>query len=148
MEANGIRNGLLVTSDPYSKVLDPADRNTTLLFGDAAVATLLSGDAPQWSIGKFIFGTDGSHAGDLVVNEDRRLFMNGRAIFNFSATRVPQALRDTLEANELTLDGIDKVLLHQGSRYIVDTIGQRLGAKEKTPFLAGSVGNTVSSSIP
>lgn len=39
MEAAGLKNGLLITADPYSKIVDPEDRNTTMLFGDAATAT-------------------------------------------------------------------------------------------------------------
>ena len=38
MATNGMRHGVLVTADPYSKIVDPADRNTVLLFGDAATA--------------------------------------------------------------------------------------------------------------
>ena len=36
MEANELKNGLLFTADPYSKIIDPMDKNTVLLFGDAA----------------------------------------------------------------------------------------------------------------
>ncbi|MFT5440708.1 MAG: 3-oxoacyl-[acyl-carrier-protein] synthase-3, partial [Alphaproteobacteria bacterium] len=38
---------------------------------------------------------------------------------------------------------------HQGSRFIVDTIAQRLKLDPaKVPFMAAEYGNTVSSSIP
>jgi 3-oxoacyl-[acyl-carrier-protein] synthase-3 len=46
------------------------------------------------------------------------------------------------------MEQIDLVLLHQGSRYIVDTLAKRLGAEDKVPFYASEYGNTVSSSIP
>ena len=36
--------GILITSDPYSKIINEADKNTSLLFGDGAVATLLERD--------------------------------------------------------------------------------------------------------
>jgi 3-oxoacyl-[acyl-carrier-protein] synthase III len=50
MEAAGLKNGLLVTADPYSKIVDPEDRNTTMLFGDAATATWMGEDAPgNWA---------------------------------------------------------------------------------------------------
>jgi len=54
MEATGLKNGLLVTADPYSKIVDPEDRNTTMLFGDAATATWLGEDA-AWQLGKAKF---------------------------------------------------------------------------------------------
>ena len=41
---NGLRSGLLFTADPYSKILDPQDWDTELLFGDAATVTWLAPD--------------------------------------------------------------------------------------------------------
>ena len=66
MEAAGLKNGLLITADPYSKIVDPEDRNTTMLFGDAATATWM-GEDPAWALGKAKFGTDGSGAPHLKV---------------------------------------------------------------------------------
>jgi 3-oxoacyl-[acyl-carrier-protein] synthase-3 len=148
MEANEIEEGLLITVDPYSRIIDVNDRDTSLLFGDAASATILTCRLPKWRVGRSVFGTDGSQANSLMKLPDARLKMNGRAIFNFSATQVPPAIERVLELNRLEWGQIDKVVLHQGSRFIVDTIGKRLGYPEKTPFLAGDYGNTVSSSIP
>jgi len=148
MEANSIPWGLLVTADPYSKVIDASDKNTALLFGDAATATLLGTERPCWQVGKFRFGTDGTRWRDLHVDESRKLRMNGTGVFTFSATKIPDCVRETVVANELSMTDIDRILLHQGSRYIVDTIGARLGVAEKTPFSDNGVGNTVSSTIP
>lgn len=148
MEAEGIEHGIVVTADPYSKILDPADRDTGLLFGDAATATYLSSDAPEWRIGNGLFGTDGSGANALMRREDGRLHMNGRRVFEFSATLVPPTIRRLVERAGLGLGDIDLFVLHQGSRYIVDTIGERLGATDRTPWFAAEVGNTVSSTIP
>ena len=145
MEANCLRRGLLLTADPYSKVIDPADRDTAMLFGDAATATLLT-DEPTFAIGRFDIGTDGTQSGALRVTPERKLHMNGRAVFEFSATQVPGSIQRALERNRTTLDEVDLVLLHQGSRYIVDTVAGRL--RVKAPFLAADYGNTVSSSIP
>ena len=68
--------------------------------------------------------------------------------FNFSATKVPECLRAALTVNGLALDSVGYLVLHQASRYIVDTIAMRLDASEKTEFTAGNTGNTVSSSVP
>ena len=147
IEQNGMTTGLLVTADPYSKVIDDEDRNTSLLFGDGAAATLIT-DRPVWRAGEYVFGTAGKHRNALKVNDARKREMNGRTVFTFSATAVPPAIEKTLADNGLTIDDIDCVLLHQGSKFIVDTIAKRLGAEEKTGFHAGEYGNTVSSSIP
>lgn len=148
LEANAMECGLLVTADPYSKVLDSGDKNTALLFGDAATATLLGREDLAWRVGKFVFGTDGKKWADLRVDENRTLRMNGTGVFTFSATKVPLCVKEVVAANGLALEDVDRFLLHQGSRYIVDTIGARLGAPEKTPFSDNGIGNSVSSTIP
>lgn len=147
MDSNGLENGVIVTADPYSKVVDPNDKATALIFGDGASATWLGND-PVYDIGKFTFGTMGEHVNQLATN-DGVLFMNGRAVFNFAATHVPQDIKLVAEKNGTELGAIDRFVLHQGSRFIVSTIAERLEVPvEKVPFPSASYGNTVSSSIP
>jgi 3-oxoacyl-[acyl-carrier-protein] synthase-3 len=147
MEASGLKRGILVTADPYSKIVDPADRDTALLFGDAAAAALLS-DEPVWRIGRCDFGTQGQQRENLMVDAAGRLRMNGRGVFNFSATEVPASIRRTLAMNALALSDIDRFILHQGSRYLVDTIAKRLDIADRTEICAQDYGNLVSSSVP
>jgi len=147
MAANGMSKGALVTADPYSRIVDQHDKNTSLIFGDGATATLMS-SSPRFTLGSFTFGTQGAEADKLACN-DGRLFMNGRAVFNFAATNVPLDIERVIAENGLTLDKIDRFIVHQGSRFIVETIADRLKVpREKMPFLAAQYGNTVSSSIP
>lgn len=149
MQANGFRKGVLLTADPYSKIIDADDKNTRLLFGDAATATLIS-DTPVWRSGVFVFGSHGKDHASIAVNPDtHKLAMNGRAVFTFSATVVPQNITAMLKANQLTVADIDCFALHQGSRYIVETLIKKLAIPpHKAPFVASDYGNTVSSSIP
>lgn len=149
MEANGLKQGLLFTADPYSRILNPDDRNTVLLFGDAATVTLLRADADAlWVPTRFLFATRGQE-GAALHNNSGRLEMNGRAVFNFSATEVPLQVKALLEACGLKPEAVDRYLFHQGSRYIVDTLARRLGLPaEKVPCNLAAQGNTVSSSIP
>jgi 3-oxoacyl-[acyl-carrier-protein] synthase-3 len=147
MSANHIEAGLLFTCDPYSKIVNPQDKNTSLLFGDAASVTLINKE-PRLKSLAFSFGTRGSESAALF-SENRVLTMDGRAVFNFSAVEVPVQIRKILETNDLTLAEIDLFLLHQGSKYIIDTITKRLGiGAEKVPTNLKNIGNTVSSSIP
>lgn len=147
MESNGMKKGLLFTADPYSKVVDPNDKNTSLLFGDAAAVTLLS-DNPRFVAGKFTFGTLGTDYEKLACN-DGVLFMNGRAVFNFAAKVVPDEIKLLAKINGFSLEDIDKYLFHQGSKIIVDTIANKLGLpKEKVPYVIYDYGNTISSTIP
>ena len=149
MQANGFRKGILFTADPYSKVVDRQDKNTSLLFGDGSTATLIS-DAPVWRTGKFLFGSHGQGASGIKVEKENGfLAMNGRAIFSFSASVVPKNILQMLVANTLGIEDIDCFALHQGSRYIVNFIKNKLGLEDsKVPFAAADYGNTVSSSVP
>jgi 3-oxoacyl-[acyl-carrier-protein] synthase-3 len=147
MEAAGLKNGLLITADPYSKIVDPEDRNTTMLFGDAATVTWMGEDA-RWQLGKSRFGTDGSGAEFLKVN-DGVFFMNGRQVFNFALLKVPAHLRELIEASQLVAEDIDLYCIHQGSAAIVDAVARRF-EEEPAKFIKDmtETGNTVSSSIP
>jgi len=146
MQNNGMKKGLLFTADPYSEIIDHDDKNTDLLFGDAATVTLISTEALYKPV-DFSFGTKGKEYQQLLC--DKKLYMNGRAVFNFTATVVPKHIQNLMQKNNLSDDQIGRYILHQGSRFIVDTITKRLKiAQEKVPFNMLEYGNTVSSSIP
>jgi len=146
MESQGFRTGLLVTSDPYSKIIDPDDRDTALIFGDGATATWLS-DIPVWHLGCTDFGIVSAKHQALYV-ENGKLTMKGREIFNFAAAHIPQSIETVLEKARLSINDVDLFLLHPGSRFIVETLEKRLGLIGKTPFVSEEYGNTVSSSLP
>lgn len=147
MDEAGLRNGVLVTADPYSKVIDPGDRVTSLLFGDAASATWLCDDA-AWDIGKPLLATDGS-GGDNLMVADGLLTMNGRQVFNFAALRVPPQIRAVLEQEGLEPTDVDLYCIHQGSAAIVDAIARRFPAvKDRFVLDMDDTGNTVSSTVP
>jgi 3-oxoacyl-[acyl-carrier-protein] synthase-3 len=150
MAAQNLQNGLLFTADPYSKIVDSSDRNTALLFGDGAAVTWLSETdgmkllVPAGSS----FHTEGNRSSALE-NRNGKLHMDGRAVFNFSATAVPRQIDELLAKRGLKRDDVDLYLLHQGSKYIVDSIRQRLALDEaRVPLGLAKHGNLVSSSIP
>jgi 3-oxoacyl-[acyl-carrier-protein] synthase-3 len=147
LAANGLSHGVLITCDPYSKIVDPEDKNTVLLFGDAATATLIGPD-PVFACGPFVFGTQGDLDGALICREGV-LHMNGREVFNFAATKVPPSVQRLLAKAGISKEEVDAYIFHQGSRFIVETIARRCGlSKEKVLIGIEETGNTVSSSIP
>lgn len=147
MEAAGLKNGILVTADPYSKIMDRSDRMTSLLFGDAATATWI-GEDPVWELGPARFGTDGSGADHLVVRGGC-FHMNGRQVFNFASLKIIPHMQEVLEEAGLGLDSVDAYCLHQGSGAIVDAIAKRLGENgDRVVKDFFGAGNTVSSTIP
>ncbi len=147
MESNGLRCGLLFTADPYSKIVSESDRSTALLFGDAATVTLMT-DLPVWKMGKFDFGTAGRLGQSIHKDAEGKLVMDGRTVLSFSMGQVPGSLQRVATANGISLEQVDRFVLHQGSRVVVENIAQRLKAHDRAAFYAQDYGNTVSSSIP
>ena len=148
MEEAGLSNGILVTCDPYSKVINRENQDCALLFGDASSATLLS-DNGDWVFGKPILNTDGSGQRNLYVDIDNNLKMNGRRIFNFAKKEVPKQIEQILKKHNMNIDQIDLFCLHQGSKAIIDEISKNYPTI-KNKFINDILytGNTVSSSIP
>lgn len=147
MQLNNYKNGLLFTCDLYSKIINSKDKNTRLLFGDAASVSYISNN-PLTTPEAFQFGTDGLGENYIKCKENE-LSMNGREVFNFAATIIPKHIENFLQEQKLTKGDIDLFLIHQGSKYIIDTLSKRLQIeKHKIPFKANFYGNTISSSIP
>jgi 3-oxoacyl-[acyl-carrier-protein] synthase-3 len=147
-ERFGFDNALIFTCDPYSTIVDPSDRDTALLFGDAATVTYLKRIGPGYRLVDAVFGTRPGSAAVLRYEEDR-LIMEGREVFQNAAREVPKTIRGLLNRNHLEEGDVDLFLLHPGSKYLLDFLRSDLGVSEsRLPFEASDYGNTVSSSIP
>ena len=166
------RRVLLVTSETYSRHIHPMDRSTRTIFGDGAAATLVDGETAA-GMGKFVLGTDGSGAPNLMVEagamavptsretlaerEDEggsirsrnNLYMNGPEIFAFTLRVVPGLVRETLEANGLALDDVDIFVFHQANRFMLEALRDKLEIPPgKFLIDVEETGNTVSATIP
>ena len=149
MEQNEIEYGLLVTAETYSKIINEKDKNTKPLFSDASAATLL-GRNPYLTPLRFTFGTNGRGYDSLILRSSESLFMDGRGIFEFVATVVPDDLKRCLEINGLKIGDIDYFVFHQASNFMLDTLSKKIGIAGDNRVLKclDRFGNTVSSSIP
>ena len=148
-------NAVLITVDAYSRIIDVKDRTTKCLFSDAAAATLISRSGKLIS-GEYSFGTDGDFFDCLIVdgsNNDQNmypnLYMNGRAIFNFCVSKIPNEIDKVCKINNVEKSGIDFFVLHQASKFIIETLEKKIDSKHgQFVNYLNLFGNTVSSSIP
>lgn len=168
LTVTGLKHAVLVTCDPYSRIIDPRDKATNCVFGDAATATWICQDGAGGRIVSTDFGTDGS-AGDAISvpaggavapfvsvlglaqpePETLRLHMNGRAVFNFVNARIPQSIRICLEKASLKIEDVNWFALHQGSTYMLEVMTKRAGIPpDRVRSNMKFYGNTVSSSVP
>lgn len=161
----GLGRVLLLTADTFKDVVDPHDRATALLFGDAASATALEAD-PASPPAAFVLGTDGRGARNLIIQgggfrapvadprmreggDPEKLFMDGGEVFAFTLKAVPDLVQRTLRLAGRSLEEIDAVLLHQASRMMVSHLGKKIGvAPERLPINLDRYGNTGSVTLP
>ncbi len=150
---------LLVGAEVMTKVVDPEDRHSAVLFGDGAGACVLAADAGE--LGPFDFGTDGEHAELLIVPaggtrrpateetvaaREHYLRMQGREVYRHAVARMTASSRAVLTAAELEPADIDLLVGHQANARILEAVGNRAGIE---PFLAiERYGNTSAASIP
>lgn len=153
----GVRKALVFTAEPYSKIIDPDDKTTVALFGDAASVSIIEEDAPL-RICKSTFGNDGSKGQAAIVwgsgtakepGEAERFRLDGRGIYELLKTEAPISVRACAALNGITLDDVDLFLFHQASAWLLKGLCEDLKLPpEKVPINIKQVGNTVSSSIP
>lgn len=173
IETGACKNVLLLAGDTLSKCVNPRDRSTAPLFGDAGSATLIS-TTEEPSKSYFSLHTNGEGSQHIVqpaggfrepFSEKTReisvddegnyrslndLYMNGGEVFNFAIKTEPQAITDILELSGKTMDDIDYLFFHQANQYIISNIVRRIKApKDKAPSdIVSLYGNQSSASIP
>lgn len=164
------KNILLLTAETYTSYLHPRDKGNRTIFGDAATATLVSTDGYA-RIGEFALGTDGTGAGNLILetggarSPERKhdlyfdengnprssdhLYMNGSEIFSFTQKNVPAVVVQTLERNNLLHGEVGMFVFHQANRYMLNFLRKKMKIDPDRFLMDMSrVGNTVSNSIP
>ena len=146
--AHGGRAALVIGAEQMSQVLDMEDRNTCVLFGDAAGAAVfaLDGDAEY----AYVCGTRGDMA--IQVGGPRRtlaMTMEGQNVFRFAVSTIPATVDELLKKTGKTLDEVDWVVCHQANQRIIDASVRRLGVPaEKFYKNLDRYANTSAASIP
>ena len=146
--AHSGRYALVVGAEQMSHVLDMTDRNTCVLFGDAAGAAVfaLEEDAEY----AYVCGTRGDLA--IQVGGPRRempMTMEGQNVFRFAVSTIPATVNELLEKTGKTLEEIDWVICHQANQRIIDASVRRLGVPaEKFYKNLDRYANTSAASIP
>jgi 3-oxoacyl-[acyl-carrier-protein] synthase III len=160
-----LRNVLVIGAETLSRIIDPADRGTCVLFGDASAAAVLTG-APADGPGLLAFdlGCDGSAAGLLEVRAggsrmpstpetiaagEQYLRMQGQEVFRRAVRVVVDSARVTLERAGVVASDVDWFVPHQANARIIEAAASRLGVPpEQTVVNIDRYGNTSAASIP
>ncbi len=163
------QNILLVGSEVHSNALDdtPRGRTISVLFGDGAGAAVISrSDSAERRILSSRMHSDGSDAEALWMPypgmnqkpmisaadlEAGRQYptMDGQRVFKSAVKRMPEVVRETLEAEGLTLDDVDMLIPHQANLRINEMVAKMLRLPpERVHNNIQKYGNTTAATIP
>jgi 3-oxoacyl-[acyl-carrier-protein] synthase-3 len=144
------RNVLVVGTEIMSRVvrLEPAARDTAILFGDGAGACLVSAETGFARIVDSVIRSDGEFASALRLELDSPLHMEGRAIILQASRKLPRAILEVLDRNRAKAGEIGTFLMHQANLNLIARVAQALKVPESRFFCnLGRYGNTSSASL-
>jgi 3-oxoacyl-[acyl-carrier-protein] synthase III len=128
---------LVIGTETLSRVTDAHDRDT-LLYSDGSGAIILEGtsDTTKGILGHktethacehaMLLSMAGSYSPDAMTEKDLYLKMNGRKLYEFALSHVPQLIKKLLDRLDIGLDDIHKVLIHQANEKMDAAIVERL----------------------
>jgi 3-oxoacyl-[acyl-carrier-protein] synthase-3 len=150
VESGRARLVLVCGADAMTRVVDPTDRDTAVVFGDGAGAVLVGARPVGFGIGKFVFGYDDSLADMLVASHDTgTLQMQGREVYRHAVARMTAAARELLDCNGIAVNDVDYLVPHQANARIIAAVADALGiSHDRVSFNVETVANTSAASIP
>lgn len=150
--ANPRARVLVVTSEVLSPLLDQDDFNTTVLFGDAATASLVTSTetdpAPLFTYARPTI-SGAPESGELLSVPrlgQGYIRMNGREVFTGAIRDMSDVMMSACAAEGIALDDIDLMVPHQANQRIIDAISSRSGRPAHS--IIKNLGNVSSSTIP
>ncbi len=155
---------LLIGSELLTKVVNWKDRNTCVLFGDAAGAFVLEESHGDDGMLSSYWKADGK-LGDLlsipaggsripttaqtVAQELHYLQMKGNDVFKYAVKRMGEAAVAALKKAKLSTEDVDYLIPHQANIRIIEATGRRLKLPpEKVCVNIHKFGNVSVASIP
>ena len=156
---------LVVGAETLTRFVDPQDRATAILFGDAAGAAIVTkADTPGQGILYLEMGCDGTRADHICVpaggsrlpatqktSAERLHFMKmrGREVYKFAITKMQELIDRALNVTGLSPDDLKLVIPHQSNLRIIESVRQRMKLpKEKVAVNIDRFGNTSAASVP
>ena len=162
---NTDRRVLVIGVELLTRLMNWRDRNTCVLFGDAAGAAVVGAGAEAVEIIAATAGTDGSR-GDILILEvggtrapfnperaqqglHQNVVMKGREVFKEAVGRMSAASNEVLAEAGVGVEDLALVVPHQANLRIIEAVGKALGVPPEKVFVnVQEYGNTGSASVP
>jgi 3-oxoacyl-[acyl-carrier-protein] synthase III len=156
---------IVVGADKMSSITDYTDRNTCILFGDAAAAVLIEpthekeyGILDQrlysdGSGGKYLYlkGGGSLHPAthETVDKKMHYVYQDGKVVFKSAVIGMADVAAEILERNHLKGKDIAWLVPHQANLRIIDATAKRMGIDHsKVMINIDRYGNTTAATIP
>jgi 3-oxoacyl-[acyl-carrier-protein] synthase-3 len=167
--AEFIENGrykkvLVVGSETMSTITDYTNRDTCILFGDAASVVLLEPAEEDYGILDYIMKLDGSGkdflymAGggsrnpathETVDKKMHYIYQEGKSVFKFAVSKMAEVSVDLLKRNSLKGSDVGLFIPHQANKRIIDACVSRLKLKDEQVMInIDKYANTTAATIP
>ncbi len=164
IEAGRAKKALVIGAEILTRIIDWEDRNTCVLFGDAAGAVVLEAQEGEHGVLSTHLHADGSQlellyqpgfGTRLVVNEeslrnkDYFLKMQGNEVFKVAVRSLTEVANTALAANQMSVEDIDLFIPHQANIRILEATAKRIGLRDDQLYInVDRYGNTSAATIP
>jgi 3-oxoacyl-[acyl-carrier-protein] synthase-3 len=165
IEAGRYKKIVVVGTDKMSSITNYRDRNTCVLFGDAAGSVLLEPTEDENAgVIDFLLHSDGSGAEYLhikaggskypasvetVANDWHYIYQDGKTVFKFAVQKMADVAEEVLKRNSYSGNDVKLFVPHQANLRIIDAAAKRLGLDpEKVLINIDKYGNTTAATIP
>jgi 3-oxoacyl-[acyl-carrier-protein] synthase-3 len=154
---------MVIGADKLTAITNWKDRNTCVLFGDAAGAALLAHRGDAHGVISTYMGSDGDFSDILfmpgggtktpITAENAHLdlhtiHMSGKEVYKQAVTTMLAAAKKTIERAGLSVEDIACIIPHQANLRIIEAVGERLGIPRDKVFVnLDRYGNTSAAAV-
>lgn len=160
------RHVLVVGAEILHNWVDYDDRQTCILFGDAAGAAIISradADSKSEILSSHMYaegdladllyipggGSKSPFSETVLNNREHKVKMKGREIFKHAVRTMSACCQIALDANGMTKDQVDWVIPHQANTRIMEAVAKHFEiAMDKVVVRIANMGNTSAATVP
>ena len=143
---------LVVAANILSRRINMEERNTAILFADAAGAVLLApSNDPHAGLRGSALTSDGGHYSliSIPAGDSRMTMRDGKAVFTQAVRMMTRCAVDVLEQAKLAAADVDRFFPHQANARMIDTVCDQLHLPASIAARTiGAFGNSSAATIP
>lgn len=164
IKAGMAKKCLVIGSETLSRVVDKHDRDS-MIYSDGAGATIieevsgndgiLAHETASFTYDEAYYLYFGKSNKQTLCKDTKYIKMEGRKIYEFALTQVPQAMKSCLDKSGLSIKDVKKILIHQANEKMDEAILARFYKLYKTeipekimPMSIQKLGNSSVATVP